>query len=133
MMSATALVISTLSLVVSVCGWFVVNWQAKRRDKTGCKRAFLIFVKQWRAEVFARVPSPSGDRSQDHCIFAYRARIPSFRGKIELVQDVFADRPEFDALTKRLADLQEDDWKDKPACDVILESMDGLIRFANSK
>ena len=122
---------SVLSLIVS-----------GHRDRRQRRRAFVGFLRSWRVEI-GNAPRISGDVAmqpdrtfrfhmpQDMGFAAYQNRLPAFHAEIERVRDCFPDTQRLETLAGRLGSLKEQDWKDKPAQNIILEALDDLIAFVS--
>jgi hypothetical protein len=104
---------------------------AGMRDSAARKRAFVGFLKQWRAEICSPPPI-GGYGAPDPSEAAYQARVPSFCAEVERVRDIFSDNHGFSSLTSRLGSLKAEDWQNKQPRDVIVEVIDELIRFVNA-
>ncbi len=101
------------------------------RDKRRRRQAFLGFLRQWHTEI--SMPRLGPDKlglGVNAALESYYAKLPSFKAEVERVRDAFADATMYEALTSRLGSLKEEDWKGKQARDVILKTLDELIKFA---
>jgi hypothetical protein len=117
-------------IVGVLVGGLIGHWLAGVRDSASRRREFLGFLKRWRAEIYLPKQSTIATLNINVHYSAYRAGLPDFNANVERVRDIFSDNREFDSLTSRLGSLKPEDWQNKQPCDVILEVIDELIRFA---
>ena len=120
---------AVIGLIGVLVGGLIGHWLAGVRDSGARKRAFIGFLKQWRAEISSPPPT-SGYFPPDPSAAAYQARVPSFCAEVERVRSIFSDPKRFEALTGRLGSLTANDWQNKQPRDFILEVIDELIKFA---
>jgi hypothetical protein len=98
--------------------------------KADKRRDFIGFLKQWKTEVeLFRHPTHIGIVGSHPVEIRYREKIPDFIAAIHQARTAFDDG-QFDALTKRLAGLTNEDFNQANPRDIILEAIDALIEFA---
>jgi hypothetical protein len=129
---------------INIAGWFVVHFLTKRRErrrvvddrkyaegnsKKNRMLEFKVFLSKWRSEVESGTQNPFGTGYGTSAEIAYRAKIASFHSEVERARDAFGQPERFESLTSRLASLKTQDWDKKQPRDVILESINELIKF----
>ena len=124
--------IAIISIIASfftggAAGSIITFFATGHRDRTARKRSFLASVCKWRAEIASNVPK---NCEWPHSPFVQRwfsDKIPDFVRDIEIARSAFDGAAEFDSMTSAVTKLTNQDWKQRQARDVILETLDELI------
>jgi hypothetical protein len=120
-------------ILVALLGWLIVprinDALTKRRERENKRLDFVRFLKRWRTEVeLFRHPTHIGIGGSHPVEIGYREKMPDFISEIERARSAFGGG-QFDALTKKLAGLTNEDFKQANPRDIILEAIDALIEF----
>ena len=103
-----------------------------RSDREARNRDFIGFLEEWKSEISKYDLGPTTATVSIHpAIKAYDAKVGKFQKQIEIVRDVFVGSQKFDALTKRLGSLKQQDYQGDPR-KVILDAIERLIEFCKN-
>lgn len=133
-----------ITILLALLSWLIVprinDALARRRERENRKEAeetakenrrldFVRFLKQWKSEIeLFRHPTHIGIIGSHPVEIRYREKVPDFIAAIHQTRAAFDDG-QFDALTKRLAGLNNQDFSQANPRDVILKAIDDLIKF----
>ena len=108
-------------------GAVITLFFTSRRDRTVRQRSFLASVCKWRAEIVGNVPKNCEWPHSPFVQMWFFDKIPDFVRDMEIARSAFDGATEFDTKTRAVTKLTNQDWKQRQARDVILETLDDLI------
>jgi hypothetical protein len=130
-----AIGISILALIVSIAGWFVLDFLTKQRERErdleNKRLKFREFLFDWRNEI-SKVEH--GGRMGCLAIPPFETKRLKLRSDAKGIKDVFADQIAFERLIEKISSLDPKTWdrQQKAPKQTVIEIIDELIKFTET-